>query len=166
MLVWLMETCLPGPACPEERNAEQSHRGARAVCNIYVQVDLICAGNVVTLCAIQSYFSGTLAPFEQHGCKANVAECFVVTTSALELGNDIKYLFDQWKCVTFSYLLLTGGTRIFTPNRIRDCFFAKLSSSSFLIELRFNSIRSSSHCICRLAQQGDLTEDGLHPSSI
>lgn len=73
----------------------QSHRGATAVCNVYVQADLTCAGNVVTLCAVQSYFSGTLAPFEQHWCRANVAACFVVTASALELGNDIKYLISE-----------------------------------------------------------------------
>lgn len=30
------------------------------------------------------------SPFEQHGCRAYVAECFVVTAFALELGNDVS----------------------------------------------------------------------------
>lgn len=84
-----METSLPGLASPEERKA--GHRQAEAPglpgCNICVQADLTCAGNVVTLCEVQSYFSGTWASFEQRGCRACVAECLWVT--ALELGNDI-----------------------------------------------------------------------------
>lgn len=83
-----METSLPGPASPEERKAGccQAEAPGLSGCNVCVRADLTCAGNVVTLCAIQSYFSGTWASFEQRECRAYVAECSVVP--ALELGND------------------------------------------------------------------------------
>lgn len=73
---------------------EPSHTKAPGppVCNVCVQADLTCAGNVVTHVQSRVPFLERWSLFEQHGHRAYVAECFAVTAFALELGNDVKYL--------------------------------------------------------------------------